>query len=240
MKARPHTIAQCGNGSPGLTHALAPCARCLFRIGIGKKAIARLTGIPITTAYRIGKSVRKPRRRKPINITHIIRAANSYKKRQPKMPKPKLCPDLWDFKGEGKEWNGFELFEMPKTQRPIFNEEEWRDIPSCPGYKCSSMGRFKGKRHQLMKGKNHNGYIHVTISLKSGQRVHQAHRLVAQTFLANPSNLPIVNHMNAVRHDNRVNNLEWCDYRHNVRHAQKLKRESSHAHTSRNAHYQPQ
>jgi len=36
------------------------------------------------------------------------------------------------------------------------------------------------------------------------------HRLVAETFLSNPNNLPIVNHKNENRQDNFVDNLEWC------------------------------
>ena len=41
------------------------------------------------------------------------------------------------------------------------------------------------------------------------------HRLVAETFIPNPNNLPYINHKNENRSDNRVENLEWCDSKYN-------------------------
>jgi hypothetical protein len=35
------------------------------------------------------------------------------------------------------------------------------------------------------------------------------HRVVAQAFLPNPNGLPVVMHLNSVRHDNRAANLKW-------------------------------
>lgn len=59
-----------------------------------------------------------------------------------------------------------------------------------------------------------DGYKILTI-LNKTRRVH---RLVAQAFIPNPENKGFVNHINSIRDDNNVNNLEWCTPKENNDH----------------------
>jgi HNH endonuclease len=66
------------------------------------------------------------------------------------------------------------------------------------------------------------GYPAVCLRKDCFIRKVRIHRLVAETFIANPSSLKEVNHKNGIKTDNRVENLEWCSHRENMKHAEKL------------------
>lgn len=94
--------------------------------------------------------------------------------------------------------------------------EEWRPVPGYPGYHVSSLGRVRSSRKILKVLDCGHGYMSVHLGRHNKRYVH---RLVAETFLVNPDNLPIVNHLNSDRRDNRASNLEWCTYQQNSDHA---------------------
>lgn len=113
--------------------------------------------------------------------------------------------------------------------------EEWRDIEEYEGYyQISNKGRVKSlARSMIMKdgrGKtlkerilklsyDQDGYVLYGLSKYNKVKTYKAHRLVASYFIPNPDNLPMVNHKNGIKHDNRVENLEWCDAFYNSQHA---------------------
>ena len=110
--------------------------------------------------------------------------------------------------------------------------EVWKAIPGYEGkYEVSNLGRVRSVDHVVkakgQTGKEHsrhykgrirrpsdNGYGYLNVDL-SGKRV-LLHCLVAKVFIPNPDNLPEVNHKDENKHNNRVDNLEWCTRRYNA------------------------
>lgn len=60
------------------------------------------------------------------------------------------------------------------------------------------------------------GYLSAHIRKGKDYKIH---RLVAQTFIPNPDDLPQVNHIDGNKMNNCVDNLEWCSQSHNIKHA---------------------
>ncbi len=69
---------------------------------------------------------------------------------------------------------------------------------------------------------SNSGYLYVNFWLNGVRTTHSVHRIVAKAFLENPNNLPEVNHLNGIKTDNRVGNLEWCDRSRQMQHAYRV------------------
>lgn len=56
------------------------------------------------------------------------------------------------------------------------------------------------------------GYMRVALTENSKTKKYSVHRLLAITFLPNPENFPVVDHIDRVRTNNDLSNLRWCSY----------------------------
>ena len=75
------------------------------------------------------------------------------------------------------------------------------------------------KRKKIKGGKFSNGYEFVCLRKDGVNHNCLKHRIIAESFLPNPNNLPIVNHIDGDKQNNNVNNLEWCTQGYNLKHA---------------------
>jgi hypothetical protein len=94
--------------------------------------------------------------------------------------------------------------------------EIWIEISKLKNeYLVSNFGRIYSKISQRVLKTNPNkktGYVNIPIG-KMGtgkeREMFRVHRLVAEAFIPNPQGKKEVNHKNKIKHDNRVDNLEW-------------------------------
>ena len=113
--------------------------------------------------------------------------------------------------------------------------EEWRDIKGYEGlYQVSNLGRVKSFkdnngncREKILNYKpKKDGYIQVKLFKNGTYRIFKVHRLVAESFIPNPDNYPIINHKDENKTNNTVSNLEWCTQKYNINYGTHNKRVS--------------
>jgi hypothetical protein len=117
-------------------------------------------------------------------------------------------------------------------------EEQWRSVTGHPFYEVSDAGQVRCLAHERMVSNGcgrftkrryaarmlrqypiTNGYLQV--GLNQGRRA-LVHRLVAFAFLTRPSLQHELNHLNGIKTDNRVVNLEWVTRRENLLHSSRV------------------
>ncbi len=113
--------------------------------------------------------------------------------------------------------------------------EVWQAVPEYEGlYEASTLGRIRSV-DRLITGKNgvtkrfsgrvlkpvkqNAGYFALGLSKAGIVETVLVHRIVAKTFLGNPEGLEEVNHIDGVKGNNALSNLEWMSRVRNIRHA---------------------
>lgn len=120
--------------------------------------------------------------------------------------------------------------------------EKWTTINGYDGlYEVSSFGRvrsldqkvrythavtgeehFRNKRGRILRQtENPSGYWYVTLHKDKIVKTFSIHRLVALNMIPNPENYNQINHIDAIKSNNSVENLEWCSEKQNSAHAVK-------------------
>lgn len=121
-------------------------------------------------------------------------------------------------------------------------EEIWKDIKQYEGiYQVSTLGNVRSLSRDIVQqhfsdnkycrrikyrivkpAKNKHGYKTVSLCFNGNKKTRNIHRLVAETFIANPNDYPCINHIDGNKENNNVNNLEWCTYKYNTSEAIRL------------------
>jgi len=93
--------------------------------------------------------------------------------------------------------------------------ETWKTITDYPKYKVSNMGNVLGAHGKALKpyDRKNNGYLSAWIA----GRNFTIHSLVMREFVGiRPAGM-VINHINGIKWDNRLENLEYCTQSHNIK-----------------------
>ena len=114
--------------------------------------------------------------------------------------------------------------------------EVWRDVVGYEGlYKVSNKGNVRSVARKDSIGRKcggrtlrpvttKDGYLRIDLHKNGVRNSKYIHRLVAEAFIPNAESLPQVNHLDEVKVNNNVSNLEWCTSKYNSNHGTRNER----------------
>lgn len=112
-------------------------------------------------------------------------------------------------------------------------QEIWKDVKGYEGlYQVSNLGNVKSKSRVVNNRKiigkiltpadTSKGYLGVSLYKNGSKKTASIHKLVAIAFIPKVKNKPQINHKDGDKHNNKVDNLEWCNGSENLKHAFEL------------------
>ena len=93
-----------------------------------------------------------------------------------------------------------------------------KKISGYERYEIDELGNvYNTETNKVMQGSiSEHGYRYYRLSKDGKKKMFYGHRLVAEAFIPNPDNLPVINHIDGNKLNNSVTNLEWVSYSENV------------------------
>jgi hypothetical protein len=114
-------------------------------------------------------------------------------------------------------------------------KEVWLPIKGYEGYyEVSNIGNvkrissFRGVNKAYLNGyylkpqDNGKGYLRIKLTVNNKSKRFMLHRIIAEAFIPIIEGKNVINHINGIKKDNRIENLEWCTQSENVQHSVRI------------------
>lgn len=98
---------------------------------------------------------------------------------------------------------------------------DFKEVYCDDRFEVNIDGIIINKKNKRIKSQyiGSTGYYMVTFSQNNKSKPKRVHKIIAEAFIENPKKLPFINHKDGNKLNNSIENLEWCNHSHNMRHA---------------------